>query len=113
VLIASIYGRLGADPVERTTKAGNSMVTVSVAVDVAGKDAEPATLWVSILAFGNVAEALLRAEQGQMLAAMGKLTRGEYTNKAGEVREQWTMLAESVVTAKSARPSGPRRARQE
>jgi single-strand DNA-binding protein len=104
VLIANLYGRLGQDPVERLTNTGKLMATCSVAVDVAGHAAEPATLWVSVLAFGQVAEALLRAEKGQMLAAMGRLSRGEYTSKTGEVREQWTLVAESVVTAKSARP---------
>ena len=109
MLIASIYGRAGSDPVARQTKAGKPMTTVPVAVDVAGKDAEPRTMWVSVLAFGGQAEVLLRASKGQMLAAMGRLSRAEYTTQAGETREQWTMLAESAVTAKSARPGGPRK----
>jgi single-strand DNA-binding protein len=106
MLIASIYARVGQDPVARTTKSGHPMTTASVAVDVAGKDAEPSTLWVSILAFGAAAEALLRASKGEMVAAVGKLSRGSYTTAAGEPREQWTMLADSVVTAKSAKPAG-------
>jgi len=110
MLITSLYGRLGADPVARTTKGGKAMTTVSVAVDVAPWNAdEPATLWVSVLAFGTQAEALLRASKGQMLAAMGKLTRGAYTTGTGEVREQWSLLADSIVTSKSAKPTGGRR----
>ncbi|WP_295438805.1 single-stranded DNA-binding protein [uncultured Thiodictyon sp.] len=111
MLIANIYGRLGADPVARTTKAGKDMATVSVAVDVAPWNADAgATLWVSVLGFGTTAEAMLRAEKGQMLAAVGKLSRGSYTTAAGEVREQWSLMADSVVTAKSAKPTGGRRA---
>lgn len=108
-MIASIHGRVGQDPVERTTKSGAAMTTVSVAVDVAGKDAEPTTLWVSVLAFGAASEALLRAQKGEMLSAMGRLTRGSYTSRTGEEREQWTMLADSVMTVASARPTGGKR----
>lgn len=110
MLIASIYARLAADPVARTTKTGKPMTTASVAVDVSGRDATGETLWVSVLAFGTQADALLRAGKGQMVAAMGRLSRGSYTAKDGARREQWTLLAESVVTARSARPIGRRQA---
>jgi single-strand DNA-binding protein len=109
MLIANIYGRLAADPTERTAKSGNPMATASIAVDVAGRDSEPTTLWVGILAFGVQAEALLRASKGEMLAAMGRLTRGSYTAKDGTERERWTLIADSVVTAKSARPGARRK----
>ncbi|WP_295581037.1 single-stranded DNA-binding protein [uncultured Lamprocystis sp.] len=45
-LIANLYGRLGGDPVARTTKSGKDMTTVQVAVDVTPRDAAaPETLW--------------------------------------------------------------------
>lgn len=44
-----------------------------------------------------------------MVTAMGRLSRGGYTAKDGTQREQWSLLADSVVTARSARPNGPRR----
>jgi single-strand DNA-binding protein len=44
-----------------------------------------------------------------MVAAMGRLSRGSYTAKDGAQREQWSLLADAVVTARSARPIGPRR----
>lgn len=61
MLIANVYGRLAADPIARTTKAGKPMTTASVAVDVSGRDETGETLWVSILAFGTQADALLHA----------------------------------------------------
>lgn len=64
-MVASIHGRIGQDPVERTTKSGSAMTTASVAVDVAGRD--------------------------------------------GIERDSWTMLADSVLTAASARPTGGKR----
>lgn len=104
MLIGNLYGRIGQTPQARQTKAGKPMATTTIAVDVTGQG-EPETLWVSILAFGQQAEALLRAEKGQMLAAIGKLTRGTYTTQGGEVREQWALLAESIITATAARPT--------
>lgn len=112
MLISNIYGRLAADPTEKTTRTGKPMALASVAVDVTGQRAEDGdseTLWVSLMAFGHQCEALLRAEKGQMVAAIGKLTRGRYTGKDGTERESWTLLAESVITAKSARPGARRR----
>lgn len=107
MLIANVYGRLGNDPVARTTKDGKAMATCSMAVDITPHNAEEQeTLWVSVLTFGQVAETLLRAEKGQMVAAIGRMTKGQYTAKTGEIKEQWTLLAESVITAKTARPQG-------
>lgn len=108
-VIASIHGRLAFDPDGRETKNGKPMTLGKLAVDVTGNnsDGEPETLWVSLMAFGHGAETLARAAKGEMVSAMGKLTRGKYT-KAGEERESWSMLADNVVTVRSARP-GQRR----
>jgi len=106
-MIASVYGRLGTDPVARQSKAGKDMATASLVVDLTGYNAEePASQWFNVLAFGTAAEALLRGGKGEMCGCIGRVTRGTYTTAAGEVREQWSLLADSVVTAKSAKPSG-------
>ena len=108
---ASIHGRAGIDPVTTETKNGIPMTRLNIAVDVTGYGAEePETLWVSVLGFGNVSEALERASKGETLTAMGKLTRGRYRTADGQERESWSLLADAVLTAKSARPSGRRRA---
>jgi single-strand DNA-binding protein len=113
-MIASIHGRAAADPVARVTKSGKDMTTVHLAVDVTGRDAEEQeTLWIGLLAFGTAAGELLRASKGEMVAAMGRMTRGVYTPANGEQRESWSMLADSVVVAKSAKPSGKARSQGE
>jgi len=55
---ASITGRAGGDPVQRDTRNGGVMVTVSAAVNVAKPGDEPVIEWVSLVAFGKAAEAL-------------------------------------------------------
>jgi single-strand DNA-binding protein len=45
-----------------------------------------------------------------MVAAMGRIHWGEYKSRIGELRESWTLLADSIVTAKSAKPGAARRA---
>ena len=105
----SIHGRAGSDPVTGETKTGKPMTRLNLAVDVTAHGAEePETLWVTIMAFGNVAEALNRAAKGETLTAMGKLTRGRYRAPDGTERESWTLLADSVLTTRSARPAGRR-----
>ena len=97
----------GGDPVASETKTGKPMVRATIAVDVTGFGAEAQeTLWISVLAFGSIAEPLRHASKGETLTAMGKLTRGRYSTPDGQERESWTLLADAVLTAKSARPSG-------
>ena len=110
MIYASIHGRLGADPVASETKAGKLMVRASIAVDVTPNNAETdESLWVTILAFGTAAEALERAAKGEMVTAQGRLTRGQYDPGEGTTRESWTLIADGVVTARSARPTGKKR----
>ena len=111
MIYASIHGRLGSDPVASMTKNHKPMVRASIAVDVAGYNTEgDESLWVSVLAFGTVADALDRAAKGEMVTAQGRMTRGKYTGKDGTERESWTLIADAVLTARSARPSGKKRA---
>ena len=107
---ATIYGRAAFDARQHITKTGNPMTTLRLAVDVTNRDAlEPETVWFNALAFGRAAEDLARVEKGQMVSAMGKVTRGQYTTQEGEVRESWSLLADAVITARSGRPGQRRR----
>jgi single-strand DNA-binding protein len=105
-MISSIHGRLVADPVRRTTKGGKDMTTVTVAIDVTGNSDEQQTLFVGLLAFNRAADDLARAAKGETASAIGKMTRSTYTPANGEPRDNWSLLADTVVVAKSARPSG-------
>lgn len=104
-MTATIYGRCAFDPRQHTTKSGKDMTTARLAVDVTGRDeSDQQTMWVDVLAFGRAADDLSRAEKGQFVSAMGKVTRGTFTTKDGTEREQWTLLADGIVTARTGRP---------
>ena len=108
------YGRLGKDPVRRTTKSGELMVTASLALDVdrLTDDRQPVPWWLNLVAFGAQAESLVRHERGEMISVTGSLERSYWTNQTGEVRESWGMVVESLVSARTVRP-GHRNARKE
>ncbi len=110
---ATVYGRCAFDPRQHTTRANKPMTTCRLAVDATGHNAdEQQTLWFDVLAFGRNAESLADVSKGQMVSAMGKVTRSVYTAKTGEEREQLTLLADAIVTARSGRPGGRRQSNQ-
>ena len=109
---ASIYGRLGADPVERETRNGKTMVTASLAVSAGRPDADEETQWFNLIAFGRAAEALARHVKGDLVACMGALYRNRYTARDGQEREGWSLTVESIVSARTVRPGGGRTSRR-
>jgi single-strand DNA-binding protein len=94
-LHASAYGRLGQDPKTITTKAGKPMASASLACDVTpyGHDGDAVSVWVNVVAFGQVAEALQRHAKGDMLAVMGRLTKKAFVARDGTQRESWSLTA--------------------
>jgi single-strand DNA-binding protein len=100
---SSLYGRIGKDPKPGTTKTGTAMCTASIAVDV-GREPGTETLWVSVMCFGALAETLGQHQAGDMIAAMGKLTRGRYTGQDGQERESWSLLADALHSSRTVRP---------
>ena len=62
------YGRLGRDPRQHETKSGKPMASASLAVTVEarerGADDAEGTLWLTVLAFGRVADELARHSAG-------------------------------------------------
>jgi single-strand DNA-binding protein len=104
-MTATVYGRAAFEPRQHTTKSGNAMTSIRLAVDVTGRDESDAqTFWVDVLGFGRAADDLAAVAKGAMVSAMGKLTRGTYTGKDGTERESWSLLADSVLSARSGRP---------
>lgn len=104
----SCYGRLGGDPRSIPTKTGNAMAVATLAVDIA-EDAEGPPQWFGVVAFGQVAETLLRHAKGDLLSISGRLQRRTYTDRNGEEREQLQVIADTIISARSVRPGGGRK----
>lgn len=103
-IVASIYGRLGKEPKQGTTKTGKDMTTAAIAVDVGREGEADSTLWVSILAFGANSEKLVKHQPGDMVAVTGRLGRGKFTGRDGLERECWSMMADSLHSSRTVRP---------
>jgi single-strand DNA-binding protein len=110
MITSSIYGRLGRDPKAMTTKTGKAMCTASIAVDVGREQGDGETLWITVMGFGQLAEALQRHQQGDMIAATGRLTRSRYTGTDGQERESWSLIADALHSSRTVRPGQRRQA---
>ena len=103
----SVAGRLARDPEPKRTANGNDMALATIAVDLpAGRDAEPETWWLSLMAFGRTSGELAKHRKGDRLTVMGSLQRSRYRGRDGEERESWTVLCDAVLGPRSPRPSG-------
>ncbi|MCY3670427.1 MAG: single-stranded DNA-binding protein [Alphaproteobacteria bacterium] len=107
-VMISAAGRLARDPKRRTTASGKDMALATIAVDLAaGRDADPETWWLSLVAFGRVAGELAKHRKGDRLAVMGQLQRSRYRPRdGGEERDSWTVICDAVLGPRSPRPSG-------
>jgi single-strand DNA-binding protein len=108
---ASAYGRLGSDPAQRETRGGKTMVTTTLAVNVAKPGDDPVTEWVNLVGFGTVGELLARHAKGDLITVMGPMTKSTFTARDGEERSNWGLLVESILSARTARNERPRERR--
>ncbi|MCA2043706.1 single-stranded DNA-binding protein [Escherichia coli] len=104
------YGRLVDDPQEKQTSKGTPMALARMAVSLPCSQAQDgqATLWLSVLAFGKQADALARHEKGDLISVAGNMQISQWTGQNGETRQGWQVIADSVISARSARPGGKR-----
>lgn len=101
----AVHGRLGAGPTPRETPERQRH-------GVARQGEDEATEWFSLAAFGRTAEDLLRHQKGNLLAVMGALHGRRFTGGNGQEREQWALTADAIVSARTVRPSGGRKAQR-
>lgn len=92
-IAALVTGVLTQIPVSRTTKAGTTMATGSLAVEVGdGK-----LTYLGLLAFGSEAEALLQCTKGDAVSVRGRMELNRWTSKEGETKERWQVIADSLL----------------
>ena len=110
----AVYGRLGSDPREHATRKGGAMATASLAVDVpdrtqGAEEGATETLWLRVTAFGRVAESLAWHAKGDPVSVCGRLQFSRWRTHEGETREQWAIVADALVSARTVRPRGGRK----
>ena len=94
---ALITGQLYGDPQARTSQAGKPFTTAKVRAD--GKDG--AVLWISIVAFGDLADRLLTMKANTALALSGKLEVSAYTAKDGTPAAGLSVVCDELATLKA------------
>ena len=108
----SAYGRLTGDPRAIETRTGNSMTVGRLAVSLPcrenGEDGE-ATAFFGLVAFGELAESLSRHVKGDTVGLFGRVKINRYTNRDGEAREELSIMADGLVSARTVRPGGGRK----
>lgn len=93
---ALITGSLYGSPQARTSQAGKPYVTAKVRAD--GKDG--ASVWCSIIAFGEQADRLMTLGDGAALSVSGKAEINGWLDKQGEPKAGLSLVADDVATLK-------------
>ena len=105
----TIMGRLTRDPELRHTQSGTAVTSFTLAVDRDFKDknsGETATDWISCTAWKGTAEFVTRYFQnGRMAIVEGRLQSRKYTDKDGNNRTAYEVVASSVYFGDSKRDS--------
>ena len=105
-----LLGRMTADPELRNTQSGTAVTSFSVAVDRAyqpkGQEQRQAD-FINIVAWKQTAEFVCRYfHKGQRIALQGSLQSRSYTDKDGNKRTAYEVVADNVFFAESKNASG-------
>lgn len=106
-----MMGRLTAEPECKNTQSGTTFCRFTIAVDrdFADKDGNRQTDFFGILAWKGTADFVSKYfHKGQLVAVQGRIQTGSYTDKDGNKRKSWDIVADQVYFAESKRDSGGR-----
>lgn len=104
-----LTGRLTADPELKTTQSGISVTSFSIAVDRryrAGEDRQ--TDFINVVAWRQSAEFVAKYfKKGNMIGIEGSIQTRKYTDKNGNNRTAFEVVANNVQFVESKRDSAP------
>ena len=106
--VICLMGRLTADPELRHTPSQVAVTTFSLAVDRAyqPKGQERQTDFINVVAWRGTAEFVCNYfRKGQRMALQGSLQSRNYTDKEGNKRTAYEVIADNVFFAESKRDS--------
>ena len=93
---ANIIGRLTRDPEVRYTANNFPVCTFSVAIDRRGKE-EKKTNYIPVKVLGKAAENCGKyLAKGRLVGVSGQIETDSYTDKEGNKRSTWNVLASAV-----------------
>ena len=97
---AILMGRLTADPELKTTPQGTAVTSFTLAVERNYSKEEKQTDFINIVAWRNTAEFICKYfTKGQLVAVEGNIQTRKYTDKDGNKRIAFEILAEQVYFA--------------
>ena len=104
-----LMGRLTADPELKSTQSGVSVCSFRIAVDrtYTPKGQEKQTDFINIITWRSTAEFVSRYfRKGQLVAVPGSIQTGQYTDRDGNKRTTFDVVADNVFFAEKKAESG-------
>ena len=104
-----LMGRLTADPELKSTQSGVSVCNFRIAVDrtYTPKGQEKQTDFINIITWRSTAEFVSRYfRKGQLVAVQGSIQTGQYTDRDGNKRTTFDVVADNVFFAEKKAESG-------
>ena len=95
---ALVSGVLHGAPATRTSKNGNVYVAAKLRMEENG-----ATVWCSMIAFGEAAELLIGLESGASLSASGTASMSVWRDKQGAAQVWLSLKADGILPLKPKR----------
>jgi single-strand DNA-binding protein len=109
--VAVLLGRFTADPELRHTPNGISVTSFTIAVDrsYTPKGKEKQTDFIDIVAWRGTADFCAKYfSKGQLIAVQGSIQTRKYTDREGNKRTAFEVVADNVHFAEPKRNDGPR-----
>ncbi|HWD38033.1 MAG TPA: single-stranded DNA-binding protein [Fimbriimonas sp.] len=95
-----LVGRLVRDPEPRTTTTGSTVVEFSIAVDKRIKPKEagaPTADFFRVKAWNQTGEFIAKwGTKGRLVSVDGRMESRKYTDKEGQNREMWEVVADNI-----------------
>jgi len=109
--LCQFIGRLGADPEQRHTPSGDSVVNIRIAVGWKGKNSEGVE-WVPVVFFGRIGEVVQSyCQKGSQIYVAGRFRTRQWDDKEGNKRYSTEVVA-SDMQLLGGKPEGSRPAQQ-
>ena len=103
-----LMGRLTADPDYRTTQSGAAFARFTLAVDrdFSGQGQDRKTDFLDVIVWRSTAEFVSKYfHKGQQVAVQGSIQVSSYTDREGNKRRSWDIVADQVYFAEGKRDS--------